>query len=93
MIASGLSKREFLDICNRRGQRVSFVMPVDFEQLLFNRSGIERLNEMVDLFVEDGYLLEDINYTPVSIEKDNINIEVDAYAAEWLKTVPQLNGA
>lgn len=93
MQSSELSKKEFLDVCQRRGQRVSFVMPVDFEHLLYNRSGIERLNEMVDMFVEDGYMLEDISYTPVKIEKDDIYIEVDAYAGEWLKTVPQLNGA
>lgn len=80
-----LTKQELLQISERSGQRIRFLMPVEFDELVSNRGGIALLNDMVDQFVKDGYLLEDLNYTPVKMEKDTIFVEVDAYAAEWIK--------
>lgn len=82
-----LSPGEFMMVCKRRGKRVSFVMPVEFEQLLFNRGGVETLNVMVDMFVKDGYLLEDISFTPLKVESDHVHVEVDAYAKKWYESV------
>ena len=80
-----LTKQELLQISERSGQRIRFLMPVEFDELVSNRGGIALLNDMVDQFVKNGYLLEDLNYTPVKMEKDTIFVEVDAYAAEWIK--------
>jgi hypothetical protein len=47
--------------------------------------GIELLNAMVDEFVEDGYLLQDLVYTPVEMRGETIYIEVDALATDWIR--------
>ena len=63
---------------------VEFDMPVDFDALLDNDSGIEGINEMVDEFVDRGHLLMDLSYKPVRVEKGNIVIHVTADANEFL---------
>lgn len=80
------TKQEMLQVLGeRRGQRIIFTMPVEFDQLTSNRMGIELLNAMVDEFVEDGYLLQDLVYTPVEMRNETIYIEVDALANDWIR--------
>lgn len=80
------TKKEVLNcLAQQNGQRIRFNMPVDFDQLTSNRMGIELLNEMVDEFVEDGYLLQDLVYTPTKMDGETIYVEVDALATDWIK--------
>jgi hypothetical protein len=39
---------------------------------------------MVDEFVEDGYLLQDLVYTPTKMVGETIYVEVDAMATAWI---------
>ena len=80
------TKQEMLQVLGeQRGQRIIFTMPVEFNELTSNRMGIELLNAMVDEFVEDGYLLQDLVYTPVEMRGETIYIEVDALANDWIR--------
>jgi hypothetical protein len=80
------TKQEMLQVLGeQRGQRIIFTMPVEFDELTSNRMGIELLNAMVDEFVEDGYLLQDLVYTPVEMRGETIYIEVDALATDWIR--------
>lgn len=65
---------------------VEFDMPVDFDALLDNDSGIDGINEMVDEFVDRGHLLMDLSYKPVKIVGGDIIIHVTADASEFLDT-------
>jgi hypothetical protein len=80
------TKKEMLQVLGeRRGQRIVFTMPVEFDELTSNRMGIELLNAMVDEFVEDGYLLQDLVYTPIEMRKQTVYVEVDALATDWIR--------
>jgi len=80
------TKKEVINcLAQQNGQRIRFNMPVDFDQLTSNRMGIELLNEMVDEFVEDGYLLQDLVYTPTKMDGETLYVEVDALATDWIK--------
>ena len=79
------TKKEMLDcLAEKSGQRIRFNMPVEFDELTSNRMGIELLNAMVDEFVEDGYLLQDLVYTPTKMVGETIYVEVDAMATAWI---------
>jgi len=67
------------------GQRLHFKMPVEFDQLINNTDGITLLNGLVDDLVEDGHLLQDLNYYPEKLEGETIIVSVDALVDEWLK--------
>ena len=80
-----VSKKEMLDnVGYISGQRIHFKMPVEFDQLINNTDGISYINSLVDDFVEDGYLLQDLNYFPEKLEGETIIISVDALTDEWL---------
>ena len=76
---------------NPGSKRLAFEMLVPFGAFLCNKDdagtglGIDMLNNRVDDFVEDGYLLNDIIYTPVGVEGDKIVIAVNADMEEWLE--------
>lgn len=80
-----VSRQEMLNTMGvRSGQRIFFNMPVEFDHLISNRNGVEYMNNMVDEFVEDGHLLEDIYFDPIKLEGDTIIVQVDALATRWL---------
>lgn len=80
-----VSKKDMLNTVGYiNGQRIHFKMPVEFDQLINNTDGISYINSLVDDFVEDGYLLQDLNYFPEKLEGETIIISVDALTDEWL---------
>lgn len=80
-----VSKKDMLNnVGYINGQRIQFNMPVEFDQLINNTDGISYINSLVDDFVEDGYLLQDLNYFPKKLEGETIIISVDALTDEWL---------
>jgi len=83
-----LTKQEFIDFVEFYGENednVKFSMPVDCTDLIYNTEGVNFLNNCVDEFVEDGYLLEDLSYKPLFLESDGtIIFEVNAQAQEFL---------
>jgi hypothetical protein len=81
-----ISRKDMLDTMGvRSGQRIFFNMPVEFDHLIGNRMGVEYMNNMVDEFVEDGHMLEDICFNPIKLEGDTIIVQVDALATRWLQ--------
>lgn len=81
-----ISRKQLLETVGRfSGQRVYFNIPVEFDELIQNKSGIEYLNNLVDDLVEDGYLLEDLNYYPEKLEGETIIVNVDALTKTWLR--------
>jgi len=66
-----------------RNGRVKFDISVDFGELAKNMKGLDFLNQVVDEVVENGYLLEDIFYTPSTVHRGRIIIRVNASAESY----------
>jgi hypothetical protein len=62
-----------------------FRMMVDFDDLI--SGDMEWLNDQVDEYVEDGFMLEDLSYTPMKAyaKAREISIQVVCDATNWLK--------
>jgi len=80
-----MDKQEFKDFATIEGNAVRFLMPVDIDDLINNTNGVEELNSMVEDFVDDGILLEDMNYSTEYVENNTIFILVEADGTEFLK--------
>jgi len=79
------SREEFMDMVEFDDNEVSFEMDIDFTELVCNTGGIETINEMVDEYVQDGYLLQNIRYEPTGVTcMDEITVRVTADATDWL---------
>jgi hypothetical protein len=85
----GLNKKEFKKILLERTEDdgVAFEMPVSLFDLI-DAFGIEGMNELVDEFIDDGYLLMDIGYSLQGSDGENIIVRVDADASEYFKEAP-----
>ena len=73
-----MTKEELLDFCTIEGKTIRFNMSVDFDDLLGTYKGMEGMNSLVEDFVEDGHLLEDISYSLEGCEGDNLHVLVEA---------------
>lgn len=79
-----LTKKELKDNAVIENDTIVFALPVAFSEFVHNCSGIEMLNDMVGEFVENGYMLEGMSYTPIAIADDNrIIIQVTANCVDW----------
>ena len=82
-----MDKKEFLDtFASVTGDSIKFNMPVDADELIGNCEGIEMLNNKVDDFVEDGYLMSDLSYEIVKLEGSTLIVKVSAECSEFLDT-------
>jgi hypothetical protein len=75
--------KEFLkDVAVIDEEVITFNMIVDFDSLL---QGIQHLNELVDDFVVDGYLLTDLSYRPLDVANNDILVEVTCNGEDFLR--------
>ena len=74
-----LSKEEFksLVIISNKNY-VTFDIAVAFSEIIKSQ-GIDYLNNLVENFVEDGYMIEDLSYEVTKVEGSNMIIEVQGF--------------
>ena len=82
-----MNKEEFKKIAtfNEDGS-VEFLIEFDFNEIFSDTFGIDFLNEKIDEFIDDGYLLMDLKYSPFGVTEDKCGwiIQVNADASEYL---------
>lgn len=80
-----MDKKEFMDVAIWNGPEVIFGMAVDWSDIVHNDCGVEYFNSLVDEFVDDGYLFENLSYVPVSFSAmGDVIVNVHADATGWL---------
>jgi hypothetical protein len=89
-----MTKKEFLarfPIDDK--QRVRFSIPMSFAGLAENTRGMEHTNEIVDDFVDEGYMLMDLVYTPLRVlQGDVLVVRVDADASMFVSEEDDYEG-